>query len=114
MEMPMGWGSSSGTQVSGSAPAGGIGYASLQGRQVYMCHWKLAEHECGQTDCTQKPAAINKNRIPAPVDELCVWCDSTQSPPIALAGGHGQAQDVQVQHTTHGHQVGCAFLQVLV
>ncbi len=30
IEIPMGWGSSSGTQVSGSAPAGGVGYASLQ------------------------------------------------------------------------------------
>lgn len=32
IEIPIGWGSSSGTQVSGSAPAGGIGYASLQRR----------------------------------------------------------------------------------
>lgn len=30
IEIPMGWGSSSGTQVSGSAPAGGVGYANLQ------------------------------------------------------------------------------------
>ena len=30
--IPIGWGSSSGTQVSGSAPAGGMGYTSLQGR----------------------------------------------------------------------------------
>jgi len=33
IEIPMGWGSSSGTQVSASAPAGGVGYASLQNKR---------------------------------------------------------------------------------
>ena len=55
--IPIGWGSSSGTQVSGSAPAGGIGYASLH---AHFCCWSM--HGCEEVACMARPGKFARLR----------------------------------------------------